>query len=208
MELVYVVKGKELRVNVENCYVPSDDTHLAQLSLEYLPIKDKVLDKVKLVIDVGCGCGILGLTLIYLGIGKEFLFIDIDYDSCKTCLSNLRKNNCGKLYYVICTWGLLPLKQGIGKKNNLLIISIPPYLPLTDEDSFIDKHYFWSIDEEGTLLHEHIIEFSQKYPSLTLLVFSSLSPKTNSLIKEFSGIVCAKKHMFFEDIIVCVFKFK
>jgi len=88
---------KTIKLNTSSrVFVPTQTTHYLLSA-----IKDNIEKKKKLdVIDMGCGNGVLGISLlkIFNNINK-MIFTDISVESLRDCEKNMKKNNLKKKSY-------------------------------------------------------------------------------------------------------------
>jgi 16S rRNA G1207 methylase RsmC len=116
-------------------------------------------------LDVGCGSGVLGLTLAKLRLAKTIAMVDIDEKAVDATWRNLRKNNELLSDATVHVWqsDLLDSVSGVGSYNCILFnMPLKHAAPqsefestLCDEGAKISRRFFeqaiWKLNEQGDL---------------------------------------------------------
>ncbi|MHA1722720.1 MAG: HemK2/MTQ2 family protein methyltransferase [Candidatus Baldrarchaeia archaeon] len=176
-------------------YEPAEDTYLLADSLQ--------VEKGDFVLDLGTGCGILGI--IAAKKAKKVVAIDISPIAVKCAKYNVKINGLAKNINIILGNLFQPLKK---TKIFDLIVFNPPYLPKSPYDTNNWLSRAWDGGEKGRkIIDKFLEEFDNylKHSGRLQLVQSSLS-NPNLTIKKlkekgFSIEVTARKKLpFFEEI--------
>ncbi len=153
---------------------------------------------------MGCGTGIVGLSMLHDYASERFIFIDVNPYALLNTSFNLQINSLSHRGVVI--GNKARIKMIISGAVDIIVAN-PPYLPGRMSTDYIDASLIGG--EQG---YETIIDFidfsknSLKEGGILFLVYSSLSnPET---VEENLRSNCFeirrrwKRHFFFEDIIV------
>jgi HemK-related putative methylase len=177
-------------------YEPQEDSLMLNRVLKNF-LSDKKLD---LCIDMGCGSGIQGLLMS--SFSKKVLFVDINFDAI-SYVSDLvkHKKNC----FVIKS----DLFSNVSSKFKGMVDLIafnPPYLPR--ESLEVDDLELTSGIEGVDLTLRFLCDCVSFLKPSGRLFFVASSLANISLIESklvelnFKFDICAKEHIFFEDIII------
>ncbi len=208
----------------EKVYSPSDDTFLI---VDYLKKKitnssfdDYSIKDVKYILDMGTGTGIIAIFLQIFAsqlsnFNPKIYASDILKDAIICAKNNEKMNNFkGKIHFIHSDlFKFFPKK--LKHKFNVIIFN-PPYLPaleIKNDKPSTDIDYSWNGGKEG---YETLLDFfNQVVPFLNpdrnaicLLYFITSSRVIrDNIIKlllklGFQTDIIAKKHIFFEDIIL------
>lgn len=177
---------------VENgVYNPSEDTYL---------VLDNLNEGKGLAIDVGTGCGVIGLALVKMG--WDVIATDISPVATKNALSNAKVQGVKGSVQCITADLLKFLREGI--TIDLLIFNAP-YVP-SPEVPEETKDISWHGGSNGEVINKFLnclVRFNAKK---LLLVQSTLSDIEGSLnkLKEigYSACISNRYRSFFEDIVL------
>jgi release factor glutamine methyltransferase len=132
-----------------------DSETLIEAALTHFPDKKEKLK----ILDLGTGSGCLAITLLKEYRNAEGFAVDVSYDALKIAQKNSDLNEVQeRLHLINASWmGALNTKFD-------LIISNPPYIPLTDKDNlqkdvqFFDPHLALFGGDDGLTSYRHIAE--------------------------------------------------
>ncbi|MDE1824876.1 MAG: methyltransferase [Candidatus Micrarchaeota archaeon] len=190
----------------EKVYEPSEDSFLAAAALQ-----DTISGSRKgslRVLDIGTGTGILGILAAQSAKVSKVAFVDIDPAAISLARRNLKSNALAAAPK--CEFILGSLFSKVRGKFDIITFNAP-YLPSDDDAETVMA---WNGGKSGV---ETCIGFVRQLgghlsdSGSTFLVVSSFGD-LKKLRKEirrhgFSCKTCAKRHIFFEDIIVlCIAK--
>lgn len=208
----------------EKVYSPSDDTFLIVDYFRKVVTSSSFdgynIKKVKYILDMGTGTGIIAIFLQMLSsqllsLNPKIYASDILKEAIICAKNNKKINNFKGEIRFIHSDLFKSFPKKLTHKFNVIIFN-PPYLPgleiKTDKPS-TDIDYSWNGGEEG---YETLLEFfNQVVPFLNpdhnaicLLYFITSSRVLRDNISEillklgFETNIIAKKHIFFEDIIL------
>lgn len=185
-------------------YKPSDDTFLAAIAVEGLLAKMK--GKGIRVLDIGTGTGALGLAAGTNGRVTKITFGDINSNAVKLAQKNYLKNK--KLIGAKCDFVKMDLFQKAKGKYDLIIFNTP-YLPKDENSNTKILSKAWEGGEGGietTIrflggLKKHLTKNGKAV--IVVSSFGNLKELRREIIKRgFKSRMIARKHLFFEDIIV------
>lgn len=136
---------KNFRV-LKNVFRPNNEVNINLINW-LIENKKCYLDKV--VIDMGCGSGILGVVTGLSG-AKEIIFADLSPVAVKNTKENVKKFNLENKSYVIKT----DLFQRINKNVDLIIFNHPFFLDYIIENLLLKKPIF----KKAKLIHKFLKE--------------------------------------------------
>lgn len=181
----------------DDVYEPAEDTYLLADNL--------YMEKGSIVLDLGTGCGILGI--IAAKKAKMVVATDISPIAVKCAKHNMKINGLNKNINIILGDLFQPLRD---KKIFDLIVFNPPYLPKSpyDTDNWLSKA--WNGGKRGRKVIDRFLEeFNNylKHRGILQLVQSNLSNLKLTIKKlEEKGflveVTAAKKLPFFEELYV------
>ena len=196
-----VIEGFKLKIPKE-VYKPSDDT--------FLLLKNLRVNRGDVVLEVGCGCGIIALKAAKKA--RRVVATDLNPFAVKTTKENVKLNRLTGKVEVREGDLFKPIKKN--EKFDLIIFN-PPYLPTTKKDrvkGWIEKA--WDGGPTGRkIIDRFLIEVEKflKEKGRILMVQSTLSNVEKTIQKlskkGFSVKVLEKKAFDFETL-VCFEAFK
>ena len=186
----------------EDVYFPADDTHLL---LEYA--RNRISpQETSLICELGCGSGIIGVSLALIFPQSQFFLADISPKAIETARANAIRHNVQDRITFLVSNLFEKFPQDI--KFDWILFN-PPYLPASGELGALE---FQQQTEGGPSGLEITQQFLEKLPHFlqrtgnALFIASSWSSPIN--LQSF----CAEKHLylkrkksihiFFEDIIL------
>ncbi|MDE1868533.1 MAG: methyltransferase [Candidatus Micrarchaeota archaeon] len=148
------------------------------------------------VLDMGCGTGIIGITAAMKGC--DVTFSDIVPESVECARINAKTNNVTGKFVVS------DMFNNITDKFNTIIFN-PPYLP---SHWYQVKHIALDGGKDG---REYIERFIKEYkehvlPEHKMLLLESSFNHWEDDLKRLNAKLMAKKHYFFEDVVVLMFE--
>ncbi|MDE1810572.1 MAG: methyltransferase [Candidatus Micrarchaeota archaeon] len=177
-----------LRLDSKGAYAPREDSYiLAEIVERYSYGK---------VLDVGTGTGIQAIVAAKKGL--DVTASDIDQKALECARENARLNNV-KVEFVQSD-----VFSNIKGKYNTIIFN-PPYLP---SHWYQIKHTALDGGKQGRQFIERFIADCRNYAAedhIFILLESSFN-RYEKDIKRLNAEIAAKKHYFFEDIVVLSFK--
>ncbi|MDE1762185.1 MAG: methyltransferase [Candidatus Micrarchaeota archaeon] len=194
-----------LRIRTDKrVYEPRDDTFLAAMVIE------SVLHKMKkegiAVLDMGTGTGLLGITAAKYANVASVTFADINRKALDMAKGNYKLNRA--LVGAKAKFLLTDLFEKVKGRFDLVIFNAP-YLPGEDDGRRVALSETWNGGREGIETCIRFVEGLDAHLNgggRAILVVSSFAnlPKLKKMIRAagFSSRSVAKKHIFFEDIIV------
>jgi release factor glutamine methyltransferase len=181
----------------ENVYEPAEDSFLFA---ENLRVK-----KGDFVLDMGTGCGILGI--IAAEKASKVIAVDLNPYAVRCTKDNARLNNvCDKMYFVIGDL-FTPIKM---RKKFDLILFNAPYLPSEDikDDSWLG--HAWSGGVAGRQIIDRFICAAAKYLRRggNIFLMQSTLSGVNETLRNFeengfeANVVAERYLQFFETIVL------
>jgi release factor glutamine methyltransferase len=136
------------------------------------------------IVDLGCGCGLIGLSLA--AIFKKVILIDIEPDCLVITEQNAIKNTI-KNYQILLSDGLLDLDKKI---KNWVLISNPPYLPIIDQKmkkqnkvEFEPSLALYS-GEDGLDMFRRTLDQLEEFQELPVQIYFELDPRNIQVAKK------------------------
>jgi HemK-related putative methylase len=212
-----------IECDIENVYFPSDDTYLL---IDYFKknINDNFFDGIDVnnienILDLGTGTGIIAIFLQYIkSRSKTFnprIFASDILDEAIVCAKKNEALNNFHNQIVFLQSDLFKAFPNYLKSSINIIIFNPPYLPssalINENKNKMKIDHSWDGGIEG---YEILIEFIKEAKSFLNLqrvhyIYYISSSRTNldelyKIILElgFTNEIIARKHIFFEDIIL------
>jgi release factor glutamine methyltransferase len=181
----------------ENVYEPAEDSFLLA---ENLNVKDG-----DVVLDMGTGCGILGI--VAAAKGSKVVAVDINPYAIRCAKDNAKINKAADKMVFIQGNLFTPLRS---KEIFDLILFNAPYLPTENQERLAWIEYAWSGGLNGRQVIDRFICEAPKYLKASghvLLMQSTLSGVNETLQKfeenGFKARVIAERNMpFFEKIVL------
>ncbi|ABM81470.1 methyltransferase [Hyperthermus butylicus] len=176
----------------ENVYEPAEDTWLALDILE----KTLVSNGYSIVLDVGCGTGVLG---VYTAAKTKTYTVLIDVNPCATYCAKTNTERLGLSAYVdIVQCDNATCIRRLGTRT--LAVYNTPYLPVEEYDELLGLAWSGGLREA-----QRIVDIAGEWASCIILVYSSLSGDDRELVGKLRdrgfGVERYKIHFFFEDIV-------
>jgi len=178
---------------LESVYPPAEDSYL------FVSIIEKMNLKGKKILDMGCGCGILGITTAFGG--GEVLSCDINKKAVENTILNAKRK---KIQLRSFTSDLFS-NININEKFDFIFFNAP-YLPQKPKD---DLEKAWAGGKKGREVIDRFLEEAPEYLEKNgkiLLLQSSISNLNKTKKKyEKMGFNCdkiAERAFFFERIAI------
>ncbi|MGC8831789.1 MAG: HemK2/MTQ2 family protein methyltransferase [Thermoproteota archaeon] len=125
----------ELRLIIHpSVYPPSEDS--------YLLLDTVKKAEAKKILEVGCGCGLVSLTLARRNV--EVVAVDIKREACRNTLTNLKLNRVQGAVHIVNGDLATALRRNIKFD---MVVSNPPYLPVEVSPS---EDSSWAAGEENS----------------------------------------------------------
>ncbi|UCE09444.1 MAG: methyltransferase [Candidatus Thorarchaeota archaeon] len=175
-------------------YPPSEDSFLLYDSVS--------IDSSDVVLDMGCGAGILALKAAKLG--KQVVAVDVSWDAVANTEFNLARNNLSHK----CTVIQSDLTSAIDDSARFSLIACnPPYVPASDDRTQLDHALVGGkVGIEFTLrliaaVRPHLIDGGSMY--LVVTSIGNFDLITEKMAKEGLSVErIARRRMFFEELSV------
>jgi release factor glutamine methyltransferase len=180
----------------KDVYEPAEDTFMFADNLK--------VDQEDTVIDVGTGCGILGIVAARKA--AEVFAVDVNPHALRCARKNAALNRVGNKMVFIRTDLFESIK--IDKKFDLVIFN-SPYLPLENEDdSWLG--YAWSGGTDGRRIIDRFIREAPRhlYPDGRILLMQSSLSSIGETLKSLaerglnSRVVASQRLPFFETVVL------
>lgn len=188
---------------------------LVQLAIQ--DAKNSILSNQLKILDIGCGTGVIGISLVDQLDGAKVQAIDIEPIAVKTSMENAKRILRGKADRYQCA--LIPVAEYCLKENEKpfdMIVSNPPYIPTSDyKDLSPDVINFESRDaleagEDGLEVIRDIIKSMRRLCKPGAPCWMEVDPTHPKLMEEMlsssdvateSGVVFVASHkdMFGKD---------
>lgn len=199
---VDLIRGKRIEYGglifyiFPDVYQPSDDTFLLARNLNILPNKK--------VLEVGCGCGLLGI--LAASQGNQVTAVDINPFAVECSRLNAKINRVHEKFHV----KLSNLFEELNGEKFDIIVFNPPYLPQEKEEKtegWLEKA--WQGGLSGTEVierfvnevHNHVLEGGE-----IIMVISSISNPENTISglgsQGFDVTVVAREKLDFEELYI------
>ncbi|MEM2940339.1 MAG: methyltransferase [Thermoproteota archaeon] len=183
----------ELRLIIHPAvYPPSEDS--------YLLLDTVKKTEAKKILEVGCGCGLISLTLAHRNV--EVVAVDVEKEACRNTLTNLKANRVQGTVHIVNGDLATALRRNVKLD---MVVSNPPYIPVEASTS---EDYSWAAGEENSFskrLLENVLPMLSA-SGVMFLVQSSLTDleglKKLIEAKGFSVEEASSKEFFFEKIVV------
>lgn len=173
-------------------YPPSEDSYL---------LLDTVKEaEAKKILEVGCGCGLISLTLARRNV--EVVAIDVNREACRNTLTNLKMNRGQGIVHIINSDLVAALRRNVKFD---MVVSNPPYLPVEASPS---EDSSWAAGEENTFskkLLENVLPMLTTGGAMFLVQSSLTDLEDLKRIVEAEGFSveeAAQRRFFFEKIVV------
>lgn len=205
----YSFDGKIIEFLVSNeVYYPQEDSiFFADSIIEYfsnhlLRSKENLL-KIKNILEIGCGCGLLSIIL-YKFFEKQvkenieeikFFAVDINKEAVKNTRINARRN--GANIITKCS----NLFENIRDEKFDLIIFNAPYLP-------VEEDYSYSVFQNGKNILNKFLKDAKEFINLggtILLLVSSITPI--KIPREYNVKIIKRKKIDWEELLIYEIKF-
>jgi len=192
--------GKNFRV-LDNVYLPSDDT--------YLLLDNLIVEKDDFVLDLGTGCGILGI--IASEKADKVVITDISPVAMKCAKLNVSYNDLSDKVDVRLGDLFDPIKKH--EKFDLILFN-PPYIPVEKEEKKLDwLEKAWDGGKNGREITDKFLEefnYYLKKRGRVQMIQSSISDykKTISSLekKGFKVIIQAEEKFQFEKLVLLLIR--
>jgi release factor glutamine methyltransferase len=180
----------------DNVYEPAEDSFLFAENLH--------VGEDDVVVDVGTGCGILGI--IAARKARRVFAVDVNPYALQCARENARLNRVADKMFFVRTDLLKPIK--IGQQFDVMTFNAP-YLPLENEDgSWLG--YAWSGGAGGRQVIDRFIREAPEYlhPNGQILLMQSSLSGIDETLRSFSQrgldacVVTSRRLPFFETIVL------